>query len=73
MNSNVDQMVRRDKFPVDELSELEPISDFEQSMVADEGKIHDTSTLKFVENINVNSNTRLVDMESNMIVTGRVN
>ena len=49
---------------------MEPISDFEQSMGADEGEIHDTSTPIFVENIKVNSNARLVDTESNLSVTG---
>ena len=70
VNSNVDQMVRQDKFSVDEPSKLEPISDFEQSMGADEGEINDTSTPIFVENIKVNSKARLVDTESNLSVTG---
>ena len=63
-------MARQDKFPVDKPSELEPISEFEQCMGTDEGEIHDISTPKFMENINVNSNVRLVDTESNMLVSG---
>ena len=70
VNSHVDRMARQDKFPVNKPSELESISEFEQCMGTDEGEIHDISTPKFVENINVNSNARLVETESNMLVSG---
>ena len=70
VNSHVDRMARQDKFPIDKSSELEPISEFEQCIGTDEGKIHDIFTPKFVENINVNSNVRLVDTKSNMLMSG---
>lgn len=66
-------MARQDKFPVDGLSELEQVSDFEQCMGTNEGENHDISTPNFVESINVNLNARMVDkvdQESNMLVSG---
>ncbi|KAL0001579.1 hypothetical protein SO802_015360 [Lithocarpus litseifolius] len=65
VNSRVDLMPRQDMFPVNEPSELEPISEYEQCVGINEGEIHDN-----VENINVDSKARLVAKESNTFVSG---